>query len=233
VVALLVSTTGPVPLVLVGGGGHASDVLQAVEAINALTPAWQVVGILDDRDVDARRFVGRNVEQIGKVDDIDSVDACFVLCIGWPWEREAVAMRIADRAEPAPSIIHPGADIGTEVRLGQGSVVLGNAHVSPMVQLGPHSFVSYGATVGHDCAFGAFASVMPGANVSGDVTAGDAVLVGSGAVVLEGVHLGDRVRVGAGAVVTGDVDVEVTVVGMPAVPIGGHDHAERQFSDSR
>jgi len=214
-----VSKPHPAPLVLVGGGGHASDVLQAIEAANALAPMWRVVGILDDDVVDQRRFAGRAVEQIGTVDDIGNVDACFVLCLGWPWAREAVARRIGDRAQAAPPIVHPSADVAVGVELGLGSIVLGNAHVSPMVRFGMHSLVSYVASVGHDCSFGGFASVMPGAAVSGDVTAGEGVLVGTGAVVREGVRIGDRARIGAGAVVVGDVGDGLTVVGVPARPV--------------
>jgi len=40
------------PLVLVGGGGHASDVLQAIEALNDQGATYLVVGLLDDEEVD-------------------------------------------------------------------------------------------------------------------------------------------------------------------------------------
>ena len=206
------------PLVLVGGGGHASDVLQAVEALNATRPTYRVVGILDDQDVDLRRFAGRGVTQIGSIDDVAAVDAAYVLCLGWPWTRDAVARRIGDRGQPAPPIVHPYADVGVGVELGPGSVVLGHAHLSPFVRFGAHALVSYIASVGHDATFGDHASVMPGAAVSGDVAGGHRVLVGSGAVVREGVRLGDDVRIGAGAVVVGDVVDGVTVTGVPAQP---------------
>jgi sugar O-acyltransferase (sialic acid O-acetyltransferase NeuD family) len=206
----------PRDLVLVGGGGHASDVLQAIEVINALAPTWHVVGILDDAQIDPRRFVCRGVEQIGTIDEIGGVNACFVLCLGWPWTRLAVADRIGSTAEAAPAIVHPRADVGVGVELGQGSVVLGNAHISPMARFGAHALISYLASVGHDCEFGRFGSVMPGAAVSGDVVAGEGVLVGTGAVVREGVKIGDCVRVGAGAVVVDDVRSGRTVVGVPA-----------------
>lgn len=207
------------PLVLVGGGGHASDVLQAVEAINAIRPTYQVVGILDDDDVDARRFVGRGVRKIGSIDDLAGIDAAYILCLGWPSTRHAVAQRIGERGEPADPIVHPSADVGVGVELGPGSVVLGNSHLSPFVRCGAHALVSYGASVGHDTAFGSHVSVMPNAAVSGGVTAGDRVLIGTGASVLEGLHLSDDVRVGAGAAVVADVAAGLTVVGVPAKPI--------------
>jgi sugar O-acyltransferase (sialic acid O-acetyltransferase NeuD family) len=206
------------PLVLIGGGGHCSDVLQAVEAVNAARATYHVVGILDDHGVDPRRFAGRGVAHIGSVYDLDGVDAAYVLCLGWPWTRHAVADRIGGRGQPAPPIIHPSADVGFGVELGLGSVVLGHAHLSPFVRLGAHALVSYGASVGHDTTFGDHASVMPNAAVSGDVAAGHRVLVGTGSAVREGLRLGDDVRIGAGAAVVGDVAAGLTVVGVPARP---------------
>jgi sugar O-acyltransferase (sialic acid O-acetyltransferase NeuD family) len=206
------------PLVLIGGGGHASDVLQAVEAVNATRLTFHVVGILDDSHVDPRRFDGRGVAHIGPVDDVVTVDAAYVLCLGWPWTRHAVAQRVAERGQPAPPIVHPSADVGPGVELGPGSVVLGHAHLSPFVRLGAHAVVSYMASVGHDTTFGDHASVMPNAAVSGGVTGGHRVLVGTGAAVREGIRLGDDVRIGAGAAVVSDVSAGLTVVGVPARP---------------
>ena len=208
----------PLPIVLVGGSGHASDVLQAIEAVNAARPTYQVVGILDDVEIDPRRFAGRGVAQIGTLDDLAAVDAAYILCMGWPWTRSAVARRISETACPAPPIVHPFADVGAGVELGPGSVVLGHAHLSPFVRLGSHGLVSYLASVGHDTSLGDHTSIMPGAAVSGGVVGGHRVLVGTGAVVRETVRLGDDVCIGAGAAVVGDVADGLTVIGVPARP---------------
>jgi sugar O-acyltransferase (sialic acid O-acetyltransferase NeuD family) len=204
--------------VLIGGGGHASDVLHAIEAANERRPTYDVVGILDDGEVDTRRLEGRNLTQIGTVDDLSRIDALYVLALGWPWTRQSVGDRVKAHGDPAPPIVHPRADIGAGAVLAPGTVVLGNTQVSPMAQLGPHSLVSYLAAVGHDTVFGAFGTVMPGAIVSGGVRAGDGVLVGAGAVIREGIVLGDGARVGAGAVVIDDVPEGTIVVSAPARP---------------
>lgn len=36
------------PIVILGTGGKAHEFLDVIEAINALTPTWKVVGFLDD-----------------------------------------------------------------------------------------------------------------------------------------------------------------------------------------
>jgi sugar O-acyltransferase (sialic acid O-acetyltransferase NeuD family) len=207
------------PIVLIGGGGHASDVLQAIEALNDRGGAsYLVVGILDDAEVDPRRFVGRGVHQIGEVSDLDSIDAHWVVAAGWPEGRRTLVERIGAAGRPANAIVHPVADVGVGVQLGKGTVVLGGAHLSPFVRLGAHSLVSYGATVGHDTVFGDYASVMPNAAVSGDIIAGNDVLVGTGACVLQGLTLGDGAQIGAGAVVVKDVPADTTVVSLAARP---------------
>ena len=206
------------PLVLIGGGGPASDVLQAIEALNDRGASYLVVGLLDDEEIDARRFVGRGVHQIGEVGDLADIDAHWVVTAAWPRDRRSLVERIGDAGHPADPVIHPVADVGVGVELGKGTVVLGGAHLSPFVRLGAHGLVSYGATVGHDTTFGDYASVMPNAAVSGDVTAGDDVLVGTGSCVLEGLSLGEGAQVGAGAVVVRDVAAGTTVVSMAARP---------------
>lgn len=198
-------------LVLVGGGGHASDVLHAVEA----GERWTVVGILDDQAIDEARFSGRGVRRVGSVADLPGIDALHVLAVGWPALRAALAERIPAGCGAA-TIVHPGVDVGRSTVLGEGSVILDGAHVSPRVTLGRHTLVSYLASVGHDSVVGDFTSVMPGAHVAGDCVLGDRVLVGAGAVVLQGRNVGDGATVGAGAVVTSDVPPGVTVVGAPA-----------------
>jgi sugar O-acyltransferase (sialic acid O-acetyltransferase NeuD family) len=210
----------PLSIVLVGGGGHASDVLGVIEAVNASRSAYRVVGILDDSDLGPGRFAGRGVEHVGSIDDIASIDAAYVLCLGWPWVREDVARRIGEGGQVAPPIVHPSADVGHGVELGAGSVVFGHVHLSPWARFGAHAVVSYLASVGHDTTFGDHATVMPNAAVGGDVTGGHRVLVGSGAVVRQGIQLGHDVRVGAGAVVVGDVAEGLTVAGVPARPLG-------------
>jgi sugar O-acyltransferase (sialic acid O-acetyltransferase NeuD family) len=204
-------------LALVGAGGHASDVLSAVEAQNRVTPTWDVVGLLADEAPARDRFTDRGVAHVGGLDRLEDLDAAYVLAVGWPATKRTLLERIPGAASAA-TIVHPVVEVGAHAELGGGVVVLDRAHLSAHVRVGDHALVSYLASVGHDSVVGPLSSVMPGAHVAGDVHLGAEVTIGAGAVVLQGLSVGDGATVGAGAVVTSDVSPGVTVVGAPARP---------------
>lgn len=210
----------PLPLVLLGAGGHASDVLGVVEAVNDRQPTYAVVGVLDDDpDADATRFHGRGVTVLGSVDLLAGLDAAWVASVGWPASRRRLVEQAQVSSQPAATLVSPLADVGHGVVLGAGAVVMGSARLSPRCCIGKHVLVSYLAAVGHDSTVGDGTSVMPGAMISGGVEVGTNVLIGTNATVLEGLRIGNDATVSAGAVVLTDVQAGTTVIGVPARPV--------------
>ncbi|WP_431274214.1 acetyltransferase [Variovorax ureilyticus] len=209
-------------IVLLGGGGHASDVLGAIEALQAFSPmqpgvAYTVVGILADADIDMRRFAARGVTQIGSIDDMGRIDAShYVACVGYPKSRRSVVERAAQSGLQALTLVHPRAWVHPGVPIGPGSVVLAGSCISPGSEVGAHVYLGQGSIIGHDCVVGDYVSVMPGATVSGDTEIGPGALVGANATILEKRSVGPWARVGAGAVVTKDIPGDAVAVGIPA-----------------
>ena len=102
--------------------------------------------------------------------------------------------------------IHPGAKIGHRLFIdhGMGVVIGETAEIGDDVTL--YQGVTLGGTSLH--------------HEKRHPTLGDGVIVGSGAQILGGFTVGRDARVGANAVVVAEVPPGVTVVGIPAKPVG-------------
>lgn len=210
-----------VPLVLIGCGGHASDVLSVIEACNAMEHRYRVLGYLDDnRDADDWRVASRGITRLGCIDDAKDIDAFCVLGIGYPGHRSGVVRRLQELASLAEPLVHPQAQLSTGVNLETGVVIFGGAQVGPLAQISLGAMVGRSAIIGHDTAISRLVSVMPGAVVSGECSVGVEALIGSNATVLEGRVVGARSQLGAGAVLTSDLAAGCTAVGVPARVVG-------------
>jgi sugar O-acyltransferase (sialic acid O-acetyltransferase NeuD family) len=188
---------------VLGAGGQARESLDLIRAIGT--------------DPTGREFDVRGlVDEAGEA-ALAEQSGALVLGAGFPDLRA----RLLDRFEGVtaftfPTLVHPGADIGSGTDLGGGVVVSSGCVVTTDVRLGAGTLLNPRSGIGHDSVLGRCCVLNPGANISGAVTIGDRVLIGSGATVLQGLRIGDDAVVGAGAVVTRDVPAGVTVVGVPA-----------------
>lgn len=113
------------------------------------------------------------------------------------------------------TILHPAAMISPFAEIGGGTFAAAGSIVAPFARLGASVIVNHGAVVDHDCVVGDCSHVAPNATLGGGVMVGAGVLVGSGSTVLPGIKIGDGAIIGAGAVVTKDVAPGELRVGIP------------------
>ena len=185
--------------------------------------ADDLVGFLDD-DPGAHGQTVAGLPVLGGsswLDDKAHVEV--VVAIGTPAVRVALVERLDAAGVLLATIVHPSAVVGPRVSLGSGTIVCPGAVLSCDVTVGRAAIVNYGAMVGHDGVLGDGCFVAPGVHLAGNVAVGPRADIGIGASVIQGVSIGADAVVGAGAVVIRDVPEGVTVVGVPARPIGGGD----------
>lgn len=206
----------PGALVIVGAGGFGRECLDIVEALNECGAALEFRGFLDDSGGNHVLLGRRNVTCLGPIGAAPA-DTRFVIAIGNAEVRQRIDDELTGRGLTAVGLVHPQATLGSDCRIGEGTILNAGARATTNITLGRHVQLHANCTVGHDAELEDFVTVLPGATISGSVRLGRGVTIGTGANVLPGLHVGDGAFVGAGAVVIRDVEPGTTVVGVPAV----------------
>lgn len=200
-----------------GAAGHGKVVLDILRVIGGIV----VAGLLDDFKPEGSKCLGYEV--IGGLRSLSSIvkelDNPFIaMGIGDNWRRALVVDEIR-RISPATEFltaIHPSAQIGAEVSVGQGSVIMAGAVVNAGSRIGEFCILNTRASLDHDSTMGDYASLAPAVVTGGQVLIGDFSNVGIGATILPSVTIGRHSVIGAGSVVLKPVPDEVIAYGAPA-----------------
>ncbi len=210
-------------LVIIGAGGFAREVAFLVADINRVQPEWNLLGYVD-------REANKVGVQLGAYSIIDTEDyfeksqkdVYAVIGIGAPDIISSVAERLKRFPHVKfPNLIHPSVIRDTErVSFGEGNIVCAGNIFTTDINVGSFNILNLSCTFGHDATIGDCNVINPGVNVSGGVVIEERCLLGTGATILQNRRISAGAIVGAGAVVAKDVEAGVTVVGIPAKPLG-------------
>lgn len=199
------------PLVVLGAGGHAKVVIEALQAGNV----YRIAGCI--------AHGGATVLDIPVLGDDDILPSlrdrgilCAIVAIGANDRRLALGERLTALGFELATAVHPAATVSPSARFGPGVQVMAGAVINAEAIIGAHAIVNTLAVVEHGCTIGDGAHVAPRAALGGDAALGRLSLLGIGAAVAPGCRIGDRVVVGAGAAVVRDLPDGVTAVGVPA-----------------
>jgi UDP-perosamine 4-acetyltransferase len=198
------------PVILLGNGGHAKVVLDALRSSGRDLAGWAGPGA---------RETWLGLPCLG--DDAAAWTQAperYALAFGFGdnARRHRLFDRFARVGFAFPALCHAAAYRAPDTGCADGAQIMAGAVVQPGCRIGTVAIVNTGARVDHDCEVGAFAHIAPGATLCGGVKVGDGALVGAGATVVPGVRIGADAVVAAGAVVTADVPAGAMVRGVPA-----------------
>lgn len=200
------------PLILIGGGGHARVLIDALRLVGATIlglcdPALSAGGkgplgvpVLGGDEA----LTGHSPEAVFLVNAIGSVQLTA--------KRRDRFQQLSARGYRFAVVRHPSVIVGADVELGEGTQLMAGTVVQSGTRLGINVLLNTRVSVDHDCRLGDHVHIAPGATLSGNVVVGESTHVGAGAVIIQGVRVGKGCLIGAGAVALKDVPDGATLI---------------------
>ncbi|MFN0719105.1 acetyltransferase [Vibrio cyclitrophicus] len=199
------------PIVMIGGGGHASILTEIL-----LNQGREILAVVSPEDI-SQRSVFKGMTHLKNDEDVLTFDKDkirlvngigmmpksnfkkkineYFLSLGYRFETVT-----ADSA-----LVSPFSKIET------GAQILPMAIIQIGATVGSHSIINTGALVEHDCSVGTYNHIAPKATLCGQVETKDNVYIGAGSTVIQGISIASGTVVGAGATLTQSVK-ENTIV---------------------
>ena len=188
------------PLIIIGGGGHASVLVAML-----IRQRRDILAVISPDDISGRACLAtlphlRDDEDIMQFapEDVELINA--IGATPGSLLRRKVNERFLNKGYSFASVISDEAIVSDFAVIHTGAQILTRAIIQPGAVIGSHSVVNTGAIIEHDCHIGAYNFIAPGATLCGDVRTRDNVFIGAGATIIPGMQLDDNAFVAAGAV---------------------------------
>ena len=196
-------------LYIIGAGGHGQVVLDCARAVG-----FEIDGFLDDNEELIGKVIN-GIEVIGKVELAKTLEGFFLVAVGDNSKRKAIVEKLNFGKEKFARVIHPSAVIGSDVEIGEGSMIIGGVVINTNTKIGKHVILNTSSSIDHHNEIGDFVHIAPGTHTGGNVYVGEGAFVGIGVSIIPHIGTGKWSTIGAGSVIIEDVPDYATVVGNP------------------
>ncbi|WP_102524005.1 acetyltransferase [Vibrio tapetis] len=189
------------PLIIIGGGGHASVLVDILRM-----QGRNIVAIVSPDDPN-RRTVFKGLTRFRNDDDVfqfSNEDVLLVNGIGvLPNSdfKQKLNQYYLAHGYQFETVIAETAQVSPYATVEAGAQVFAGAIIQAGARIASHVVINSGAIIEHDCCIGEYNHIAPNATLCGQVETEKNVFIGANATVIQGIKLAQHAVVGAGAVV--------------------------------
>ncbi|MCM1326538.1 MAG: acetyltransferase [Bacteroidales bacterium] len=193
-------------IIILGNGGHAASIVDALERQNQYEIAGYIVGDGQGTGDDKYPVLGNDdcLEKIFR-EGIHNA-AVGIGFMGKSDLRERLWATLKQIGFTLPVICDPSAILAKNACIGEGSFIGKRAVLNANVSVGKMGIINTGAIIEHDCKVGDFSHVSVGSVLCGNVQIGQSTFVGANATVIQGKVIGNRCIVAAGMTIRKNVE---------------------------
>lgn len=194
----------PIPLLLVGAGGHARACMDVIE----LEGRYSVQGLVGLPDEVGTTILG--VPVLGTDQELPSLARRFGAALVTVGQIKTSEMRMRLFAQlqalgcDLPAIVSPRAHVSRHATVGAGTIVMHGAVVNAAATVGRNCIINTQSLVEHDAQVGDHCHVATSAVLNSGVQMGEGSFVGSGCTVRQMIRIGRRCVIGMGQRVVKD-----------------------------
>lgn len=201
---------------IIGSSGHAKVIIDIV----IKDKKYEIVGLIDDfkkigEEVLGYKILGgrNNIEKLTKIHKTNKI----IVGVGDNLHRHEIVKKL--KKCNFIKAIHPSAQIGLNVIIGPGTVVMSGVSINTDSKVGKHCILNTNSSLDHDNIMCDFASLAPGSTTGGNVEIGKLSSICLGAKVINGVKIGNNTIIGSGSCVLNNIGKNLLAYGTPCKAI--------------
>ena len=201
------------PLIILGSGGHASVLFDALQLCNR-----NILGLVDPF-ITKEETIFKKLKVLGDDSEIEKFNPMNVELVNGvgpstkSYKKEEIENKYSSLGYTFATVIHPSAIINSQAIIGSGSQIMAGAIIQSRAIIGKSCVINTGAIVEHDCLLKNFIHVGPGAVLCGGVELHDHVYVGANAVIIQNIKVSEKSIIGAGITLTKNLGPSLTYIG--------------------
>ncbi|NOX34954.1 MAG: acetyltransferase [Deltaproteobacteria bacterium] len=198
----------PVPLVLIGGGGHCMACIDVIETLGI----YSIKGIVDKKEKAGRPVLGyKIISHDNEIPQLAQKFDNFLITLGQiktPEKRVKFFLMLEKLKVSMPVLISPHAWVSRNSRIKKGTIIMHHALVNAGAAIGNNCIINSKALVEHGAVIGDHCHISTGAIVNGGADVKEGCFIGSGAIIRQGISIGEKSVIGAGVRVMKNVEAE-------------------------
>lgn len=202
-------------LIIIGAGGMGRTMYDMARESVGFGTEYDIKGFIDDRADALAGYVGYP-SVLGAINDYEpEANDVFVCSIGGSGRRSCME-KILQRGGELMTMIHKTARIGSNVKIGKGTVIGAFTTLGADVTVGCYNMIQSYTVIGHDSVIGNWNRIDTHVTIVGGTRLEDEIDIYTSAVLNHGVKVESRSKVAACSFVISTVKTGTTVIGNPA-----------------